>query len=158
FQERPMLCLPFTSGASRATLPPRSVAALVPYNILGVRARGKADKIVTSARENRAKNDFEPFPGSKSSKLGQEAHLQGHEFNSVRSRAVRRNRKEAKRRQETIQVWTYEQARRALPYVASIMRSLREHRLEAQQQRQTAERLANQPGRPTREMLISEKD
>jgi hypothetical protein len=68
---------------------------------------------------------------------------------------VKRNRKEAKRRQQTIQVWTYEQARRVLPYVASIMRSLREHRLEAKKQRLTAQRLASQPGRPGRTNLIA---
>jgi hypothetical protein len=68
---------------------------------------------------------------------------------------VRRNRKEAKSRQATIQVWTYDQACRVLPYVASIMRSLREHRLEAQQQRLASERLANAPGRPDRNAIIA---
>ena len=68
-----------------------------------------------------------------------------------------RKRKEAERRQETIQVWTYDQARRVLPYVASIMRSLREHRLEAQKQRLTAQRLASRPGRPGRQGLIAQE-
>ena len=68
---------------------------------------------------------------------------------------MKRKRKEAKRRQQTIQVWTYEQARRVLPYVASIMRSLREHRLEAKKQRLTAQRLSSQPGRPGRNNLIA---
>jgi hypothetical protein len=54
-----------------------------------------------------------------------------------------------------MQVWTYDQARRVLPYVASIMRSLRDHHLEAQQQRMRAQRLAEQPGRPDRAAILS---
>ena len=43
---------------------------------------------------------------------------------------MKRNRKGSKQRRQTIQVWTYDQARQVLPYVESIMRSLRERQLE----------------------------
>jgi hypothetical protein len=68
---------------------------------------------------------------------------------------VKRNRNGSRKRQQTIQVWTYDQARRVLPYVASIMRSLREHGLEAQQQQRTAHRLAERPGRPNRTAILA---
>lgn len=68
---------------------------------------------------------------------------------------MKRNRNGSKPRQETIQVWTYDQARRVLPYVGSIMRSLREYRLQATQARLEAQRLAEQPGRPSRTTLIA---
>jgi len=68
---------------------------------------------------------------------------------------VKRNRNGSRKRQETIQVWTYDQARRVLPYVASIMRSLREQCLEARQQRLTARRLAERPGRPERAAILA---
>jgi len=42
---------------------------------------------------------------------------------------VKRQPKGAKERSQTIQVWTYEQAQAASPYIASILRSLREHAL-----------------------------
>lgn len=68
---------------------------------------------------------------------------------------MKRHRKGSKKRRETIQVWTYDQARRVLPYVASIVRSLRDYRLEAQQHHLTAHRLAKQPGRPNRATLLA---
>jgi hypothetical protein len=68
---------------------------------------------------------------------------------------VKRNRNGSRKRQETIQVWTYDQARRVLPYIASIMRSLREHRLEAQQEDRIVRRLANQTGRPDRTAILA---
>jgi hypothetical protein len=72
-----------------------------------------------------------------------------------RNITVKRNRNRSRKRQETIQVWTYDQARRVLPYVASIMRSLREHRLEAQQQDRMAQRLAKQPRRANRTAILA---
>jgi len=68
---------------------------------------------------------------------------------------VKRNRKGSKKRRESIQVWTYDQARRVLPYVGSIMRSLREHSLEAQQHRLAAYRLVKRPGRPDRAAILA---
>jgi hypothetical protein len=69
---------------------------------------------------------------------------------------VKRYRNGSKKRSESIQVWTYEQARRVLPYVASIMRSLREHCLEAQQQHLNAHRLSERPGRPNRTAILAQ--
>src|SRR5262249_53542697 len=55
----------------------------------------------------------------------------------------------------TLRVWTYPQARAAAPYIASIVRSLREHGLEALGRRRAARRLAGRPGRPDRKALIN---
>jgi hypothetical protein len=71
---------------------------------------------------------------------------------------MNRKRKEAKRRRQAVQVWTYSQAQAALPYVASIMKSLREHQLAAQGSQLEARRLADQPGRPGRETLIAQEE
>jgi nitroreductase len=71
---------------------------------------------------------------------------------------MKRDQKGAKRRRRQIRVWTLEQARAALPYLSSVMRSLREHRLEAVTQHRSAERLANRPGRPDRDALIAQTE
>ena len=62
---------------------------------------------------------------------------------------MNRNRKEARRKQ-VLPVWTYPQAQNAVPYIRSIMRSLREHRLEQLGSEMRAKRLAARPGRPDR--------
>ena len=54
----------------------------------------------------------------------------------------------------TLRLWTYTEAQAAIPYLASLMRSLREHRLEAQRLRLEAQRLAAKPGRPDRAALL----
>lgn len=69
----------------------------------------------------------------------------------------RRNRK-AKRRAELIPVWTYDQIHKALPYLSSVMRSAREHRLDAQTHDRHAGQLANRPGRPDRATLIDHEE
>jgi hypothetical protein len=74
------------------------------------------------------------------------------------SQTVKRQPKGAKERTQTIQVWTYEQAQAAAPYIASILRSLREHALEALQYYHRARRLANRPGRPDRSALIAQQE
>jgi hypothetical protein len=68
---------------------------------------------------------------------------------------MKRNQKGTKRRRRQIRVWSIEQARAALPYLSSVVRSLREHRLEAVTQHRTAEQLAQRPGRPDRDSLIA---
>lgn len=68
---------------------------------------------------------------------------------------MKRNRKESRRREHALQAWSLEQAQQALPYVASLMRSLREHRLEWLALQQQARRLEDQPGRPNRTQLIA---
>jgi hypothetical protein len=72
---------------------------------------------------------------------------------------MKRNRRSgSKKQRQTIQVWTYEQAKKALPYVTSIVRTLRETALEARQNEVEARRLAKNPGRPTRTMLIDHEE
>jgi hypothetical protein len=71
---------------------------------------------------------------------------------------MKRNQKGAKRRRRQIRVWSLEQARAALPYLSSVVRSLREHRLDAVTQHRNAERLASRPGRPDRDTLIAQTE
>jgi len=68
------------------------------------------------------------------------------------------NQKGAKKSQKGLRLWSHRRALAALPYVRSILRSLREHRLESQQQRRNACRLADRPGRPDRAALVAHQD
>ena len=68
---------------------------------------------------------------------------------------MKRNQNEAKRRRQTLHVWSLAQAKAALAYIGSVLRSLREHRLEAQAQQSRAEMLARRPGRPDRRAIIA---
>jgi hypothetical protein len=68
---------------------------------------------------------------------------------------MKRHHKPARRRKQVIQAWTHSQAQKALPLIAGIVRSIREHRLEAQTQHLRAERLARRPGRPDRATLVA---
>jgi hypothetical protein len=67
---------------------------------------------------------------------------------------VKKNRGKSRRQLQVIQVWTYDQVRKALPYISSIVRSLREHRLEAVRNEVADSRLAERPGRPSRSDLL----
>jgi len=68
------------------------------------------------------------------------------------------NRKGKKSRTSTIRAWTYDQARNALPYIGSVMTSLREHWLEAQHFDRKSRQLADQPGRPDRKRIILQEE
>jgi hypothetical protein len=68
------------------------------------------------------------------------------------------NRKTSKRKKETIQPWTYEQALGVLPYLGSVVRSLREHRLEAVIRHREAKAIAGRPGRADRATIIAQED
>jgi len=70
---------------------------------------------------------------------------------------VKRNSK-GKAREKSIQVWTYEQARAAVPYLTSVVRSLREHSVEALGLQRQARRLAAKAGRPDRDDLIAQEE
>ena len=63
---------------------------------------------------------------------------------------MKRNHKRPKKQRHTIQVWAHDQVQAALPYIASVMQSVREHRLEGQRLHLQAKRLAYKPGRSTR--------
>jgi hypothetical protein len=66
--------------------------------------------------------------------------------------------KGAKKRRQTIPLWTYPEALKALPYLTSVMQTVREYRIEAKRHHRAARRLANQPGRPDRATLIAHQD
>ena len=70
---------------------------------------------------------------------------------------MKRNSKGAKRRR-TIQVWTLAQAKSAAPYLTSVVRSLREHTLEALAGRRRLRAIDERPGRPDRAALIARQD
>jgi hypothetical protein len=67
---------------------------------------------------------------------------------------MNRNRNGSKRRRASVRAWTYDQARSAVPYIASVMDSLREHWIEAQHQDRKARQLAHLPGRADRTRLL----
>jgi hypothetical protein len=69
---------------------------------------------------------------------------------------MNRNRKGSRRRRQTIQPYTYRQARGVLPYLRSIVRSLRDSQLRLQTHQLTAGRLAERSGRPDRGTLIAQ--
>ncbi len=71
---------------------------------------------------------------------------------------MNRNRNGAKRRQPTVRAWTLEQAQGVLPYIVSVMKSLREHALAAQANGRKLKRLASLPGRPRRDRILAEVD
>ncbi|MBY0527941.1 MAG: DUF2203 family protein [Gemmataceae bacterium] len=68
---------------------------------------------------------------------------------------MNRNRNGSKRRRANIRVWSYDEARRAAPYIASVMGSLREHWLDVQTADRKTLQLNKQPGRPDRTRLVA---
>ena len=68
---------------------------------------------------------------------------------------MNRHRKKAKGSRMKLRVYTHAEAVGALPYIASVVRSLRDHRLEANRHQLTARRLADRPGRPDRETILA---
>ena len=67
---------------------------------------------------------------------------------------MKRN-KGAKQSRDTLQVWSLNQARAAIPYLTSVLRSMREHALVALAASHQAKCLARKPGRPSRAELIA---
>lgn len=70
------------------------------------------------------------------------------------------NRRRRTRRNRTLRVirlWTHPEAEKALPYLRSITRSLRQHWLEMQSKRRDGQRLGSVP-RPDRSELIALED
>jgi hypothetical protein len=62
------------------------------------------------------------------------------------------------RRQSLSRFWTCAEALAVVPYVASIMRSLRDHRLDYLRHHLAAKRLAGKPGRPRRDTLLAHEE
>ncbi len=71
---------------------------------------------------------------------------------------MKRQPKGAKQRTQTLRVWSYEEAQAAIPYITSVLRSIREHALTALSHTRTAQRLADRPGRPDRTAIIAQKE
>jgi hypothetical protein len=67
---------------------------------------------------------------------------------------MKRN-KGVKQSRDTLQVWSLNQARAAIPYLSSVLRSMREHALQSLAASHKARRLAEKPGRSTRTDLIA---
>ena len=61
-------------------------------------------------------------------------------------------------REKAVQIWTYPQALAAVPYIASVMRSLRETWLEARSLERRLKLLAERPGRPNRTALVAQAE
>src|SRR5262249_21698047 len=77
---------------------------------------------------------------------------------SARGHIMKSNHKRTKQRANSLRVWMYAEARSVLPYITSVMGSLREHWLAAQGHDQRARRLGNLPGRPDRKRLLATQD
>jgi hypothetical protein len=58
----------------------------------------------------------------------------------------------------TLRVWTLSEAQAAAPFLASIVRSIREHAQESLSQRRKLRRLTHKPGRPSRSDLIAQQE
>lgn len=71
---------------------------------------------------------------------------------------MNRNRKSARRQENTLRVWSYDEACKALPFVTSVMGSLREHWIDVQTHGQRAGRLSALPGRPDRTRILAQQD
>ena len=70
---------------------------------------------------------------------------------------MKRHRRSTKNRQ-TIQVWTLEKARCLLPYVTSIIDSMREARLEGQAHARRVAKFEARQGRPKRDQILEIAD
>jgi hypothetical protein len=64
-------------------------------------------------------------------------------------------RQPKEKRDTEVRFWTRDEARKAVPYIRSVLRTLREHWLEMQAQDRDARRLADRPGRLDRAALIA---
>jgi hypothetical protein len=70
---------------------------------------------------------------------------------------MKRRRNKQKGAMRALRLWNYDEAARAVPYLRSVIGSLREHWLEAQSQRRAHELQARRPGRADRERLLHEE-
>ena len=67
---------------------------------------------------------------------------------------MRKQRHQEEEATSELRLWTHAEAVKALPYLRSIVRSLREHWLHLQRVRLEVRRLDARPGRPDRQALI----
>jgi hypothetical protein len=71
---------------------------------------------------------------------------------------MKRNRHSSRKQEKTVRLWDLDEARKALPYVTSVMRSLRDYHLEWATQDRERRQLAKRPGRPDRSTLIAQEE
>jgi Uncharacterized conserved protein (DUF2203) len=71
--------------------------------------------------------------------------------------AMNHKHKSSRSKRKVIRVWTHPEAKRALPYIGSVMNSLREHWLETKKHEAQSRRLERQPGRPERSALLAQE-
>jgi hypothetical protein len=71
---------------------------------------------------------------------------------------MKRKHEQAEPKPVVLRVWTYPQAEKALPYITSIMGSVREHWLDAQGQQVRLKRLTGKPGRPDRTAILAREE
>src|SRR4051794_7267221 len=71
---------------------------------------------------------------------------------------MKRQNKKSGQTQRRIHLWTVSQAQAAVPYVRSIVQTLRDTWLESLTHHHRAARLANKPGRPDRSALTAQDD
>jgi hypothetical protein len=67
---------------------------------------------------------------------------------------MKNRRKKAATKEHTFRVWTHAQAAAALPYLTSVLKSVREQYLQGRSHRARAQQLRNRPGRPNRQALL----
>jgi hypothetical protein len=67
----------------------------------------------------------------------------------------RNSRKKARANVIRVRTWTHAQAQSAQPYLASVVRSVREHFLEAIRGHNRVQQLSKDHGRPNRESIIA---
>ena len=67
---------------------------------------------------------------------------------------MRKQSDQRRKPSSTLHLWTCEAAKRAVPYLRAVVRSLRDHWLHLQSARRQIERLDSRPGRPDRQTLI----
>jgi hypothetical protein len=67
---------------------------------------------------------------------------------------MKRQRKNAEQPVEEFPVWTFEQAGRAVPYITSVMNSIRELYVAEQSERRQVRKMEQKPGRPDRRTII----
>jgi hypothetical protein len=70
---------------------------------------------------------------------------------------MKKRRKKPAAKASNFRVWTHAQAEAALPYLTSVMRSVREEYLQTRVHRSRCRRLRGRPGRPDRQALLAQE-
>lgn len=156
----PLRGAPITGLRSSAEILPNGAAkdarrGSLTYNILGAKAAGRV----------RQRRDGGPEEPRKDVRSGGAPTLEVVSAGAHVGRlagppqtgdtAVSATPRRARRSRQTLRLWTFDQAQAAVPYIASIVRSLRECVLDMQSLRRRLGALEDKPGRPDRSTLIA---